>query len=129
MNMKDKDIDQLTRRLMKGTAERPPASLNARIMASIRRQQAPKVFFVPNMPSVASGLGWFLAYIALAVGIFYYMYEEKLTMSAILEGIAPYMPMVLTLALAVPLYAAGVWWDWKRNKEERRQEESLRQGG
>ena len=33
MNMNEKDIDHLTRKLMRGTAEQPSASLNSRIMA------------------------------------------------------------------------------------------------
>mgnify|MGYP007099570211 CR=1 FL=1 len=35
MNMNEKDIDHLTRKLMRGTAEQPSASLNSRIMADI----------------------------------------------------------------------------------------------
>ena len=35
MNMNEKDIDHLTRKLMRGTAEQPSASLNSRIMALI----------------------------------------------------------------------------------------------
>ena len=31
MNMNEKDIDHLTRKLMRGTAEQPSASLNSRI--------------------------------------------------------------------------------------------------
>ena len=45
--MENKDLDRLTRRLMEGTAERPSASLNTRIMALIRQQQAAKIAFVP----------------------------------------------------------------------------------
>lgn len=123
--MENKDLDRLTRRLMEGTAERPSASLNTRIMALIRQQQAAKIAFVPNMPSTASWLGWFLVYLLLAAGAFYYMYANKLTMRVILEEMTPYLSQVLTCALAVPLYIAGVWLDRKRNKEMRQQEESL----
>lgn len=123
--MENKDLDRLTRRLMEGTAERPSASLNTRIMALIRQQQAAKIAFVPNMPSTASWLGWFLVYLVLAAGAFYYMYANKLTMRVILEEMTPYQSLVLTCALAVPLYIAGVWLDRKRNKEMRQQEESL----
>lgn len=123
--MENKDLDRLTRRLMEGTAERPSASLNTRIMALIRQQQAAKIAFVPNMPSTASWLGWFLVYLLLAAGAFYYMYANKLTMRVILEEMTHYLSLVLTCALAVPLYIAGVWLDRKRNKEMRQQEESL----
>lgn len=123
--MENKDLDRLTRRLMEGTAERPSASLNTRIMALIRQQQAAKIAFVPNMPSTASWLGWFLVYLVLAAGAFYYMYANKLTMRVILEEMTPYLSLVLTCSLAVPLYIAGVWLDRKRNKEMRQQEESL----
>lgn len=123
--MENKDIDQLTRRLMEGTAERPSASLNTRIMALIRRQQASKVAFVPNMPSLTSWLGWFLVYIALAGGVFYYIYVNKLTVGTILEEMTPYLSLILTLALILPLYIVGVWWDRRRGKKEKRQEESL----
>lgn len=123
--MENKDLDRLTRRLMEGTAERPSASLNTRIMALIRQQQTAKIAFVPNMPSTASWLGWFLVYLLLAAGAFYYMYANKLTMRVILEEMIPYLSLVLTCALAVPLYIAGVWLDRKRNKEMRQQEESL----
>lgn len=123
--MENKDLDRLTRRLMAGTAERPSASLNTRIMALIRQQQAAKIAFVPNMPSTASWLGWFLVYLVLAAGAFYYMHTNKLTVRIILEEMTPYLSLVLTFALAVPLYIAGVWWDRKRNKEMQQQEESL----
>ena len=123
--MENKDLDRLTRRLMEGTAERPSASLNTRIMALIRQQQTAKIAFVPNMPSTASWLGWFLVYLLLAAGAFYYMYANKLTMRVILEEMTTYLSLVLTCALAVPLYIAGVWLDRKRNKEMRQQEESL----
>lgn len=123
--MENKDLDQLTRCLMKGTAERPSASLNTRIMALIRQQQASKNAFVPGMPSVTSWLNWILVYIALAAGAFYYIYVNKLTMRVILEEMTPYLSLVLTLALSMSLYTVGVWWDRKRNKEERQQEESL----
>lgn len=123
--MENKDLDRLTRRLMEGTAERPSASLNTRIMALIRQQQASKIAFVPNMPSTASWLGWFLVYLVFAAGTFYYLYTNKLTMRVILEEMTPYLSLVLTFALAIPLYIAGVWWDRKRNKEMRQQEESL----
>ena len=98
--MENKDLDRLTRRLMEGTAERPSASLNTRIMALIRQQQAAKIAFVPNMPSIASWLGWFLVYLLLAAGAFYYMYVNKLTMRVILEEMTPYLSLVLTCALA-----------------------------
>lgn len=123
--MENKDLDRLTRRLMEGTAERPSTSLNTRIMALIRQQQASKIAFVPNMPSTASWLGWFLVYLVLAAGAFYYMHTNKLTVRIILEEMTPYLSLVLTFALAVPLYIAGVWWDRKRNKEMQQQEESL----
>ena len=46
-------------------------------------------------------------------------------MRVILEEMTPYLSLVLTCALAVPLYITGVWLDRKRNKEMRQQEESL----
>mgnify|MGYP000125720858 FL=1 len=39
MNMNEKDIDHLTRKLMRGTAEQPSASLNSRIMALIIQEK------------------------------------------------------------------------------------------
>ena len=41
MNMNEKDIDHLTRKLMRGTAEQPSASLNSRIMALIIQEKMP----------------------------------------------------------------------------------------
>ena len=45
MNMNEKDIDHLTRKLMRGTAEQPSASLNSRIMALIiqEKKRAPSL--------------------------------------------------------------------------------------
>ena len=40
MNMNEKDIDHLTRKLMRGTAEQPSASLNSRIMALIIQEKS-----------------------------------------------------------------------------------------
>ncbi len=39
MNMNEKDIDHLTRKLMRGTAEQPSASLSSRIMALIMQEK------------------------------------------------------------------------------------------
>lgn len=116
--MENKELDQLTRRLMAGTAESPSSSLNMRIMALIRRQKKPDVAFVPSMPSLANYLGWFLAYIALAAGAFYYVYSNKLDMSTIWEELTPYLSLILTASLVIPLYIAGVWWDKRQNKKQ-----------
>lgn len=118
MKMENKELDQLTRRLMAGTAESPSSSLNMRIMALIRRQKKPDVAFVPSMPSLANYLGWFLAYIALAAGAFYYLYSNKLDMSTIWEELTPYLSLILTASLVIPLYIAGVWWDKRQNKKQ-----------
>lgn len=118
MKMENKELDQLTRRLMAGTAESPSSSLNMRIMALIRRQKKPDVAFVPSMPSLANYLGWFLAYIALAAGAFYYVYSNKLDMSTIWEELTPYLSLILTASLVIPLYIAGVWWDKRQNKKQ-----------
>lgn len=118
MKMENEELDQLTRRLMAGTAENPSSSLNMRIMALIRRQKKPDVAFVPSMPSLANYLGWFLAYIALAAGAFYYVYSNKLDMSTIWEELTPYLSLILTASLVIPLYIAGVWWDKRQNKKQ-----------
>lgn len=123
MKMENKELDQLTRRLMAGTAESPSSSLNMRIMALIRRQKKPEVAFVPSMPSLANYLGWFLVYIALAAGAFYYVYSNKLDMSTIWEELTPYLSLILTASLVIPLYIAGVWWDKRQNKKAEQQEE------
>lgn len=123
MKMENKELDQLTRRLMAGTAESPSSSLNMRIMTLIRRQKKPDVAFVPSMPSLANYLGWFLAYIALAAGAFYYVYSNKLDMSTIWEELTPYLSLILTASLVIPLYIAGVWWDKRQNKKTGQQEE------
>lgn len=123
MKMENNELDQLTRRLMAGTAESPSSSLNMRIMALIRRQKKPDVAFVPSMPSLANYLGWFLVYIALAAGAFYYVYSNKLDMSIIWKELTPYLSLILTASLVIPLYIAGVWWDKRQNKKTGQQEE------
>lgn len=123
MKMENKELDQLTRRLMAGTAESPSSSLNMRIMALIRRQKKPEIAFVPSMPSLANYLGWFLVYIALAAGAFYYVYSNKLDVSTIWEELTPYLSLILTASLVIPLYIAGVWWDKRQNKKTGQQEE------
>lgn len=123
MKMENKELDQLTRRLMAGTAESPSSSLNMRIMALIRRQKKPDVAFVPSMPSLANYLGWFLVYIALAAGAFYYVYSNKLDVSTIWKELTPYLSLILTASLVIPLYIAGVWWDKRQNKKTGQQEE------
>lgn len=123
MKMENKELDQLTRRLMAGTAESPSSSLNMRIMALIRRQKKSEIAFVPSMPSLANYLGWFLVYIALAAGAFYYVYSNKLDVSTIWEELTPYLSLILTASLVIPLYIAGVWWDKRQNKKTGQQEE------
>lgn len=123
MKMENKELDQLTRRLMAGTAESPSSSLNMRIMALIRRQKKSEIAFVPSMPSLANYLGWFLVYIALAAGAFYYVYSNKLDVSTIWEELTPYLSLILTASLVIPLYITGVWWDKRQNKKTGQQEE------
>lgn len=64
MNQKETEIDSLTRNLMRGTAEQPPASLNARIMSLIgRRRLQPVKTYLGRSASP----GFFL------IGLFFYL--------------------------------------------------------
>ena len=64
MNMNEKDIDHLTRKLMRGTAEQPSASLNSRIMALII-QEKKRVYKYYIKKRFASGISCFFLFTQL----------------------------------------------------------------
>lgn len=72
MNKKETEIDQLTRGLMHDTAEQPSASLNARIMALIRKtRRRPAEIYLGRTASPGLILGVFTFYmLCLGLGAF-----------------------------------------------------------
>lgn len=72
MNMNEKDIDHLTRKLMRGTAEQPSASLSSRIMALIM-QEKKRVYkyYIKKRFTPVGIFSMFVAYMLVLVGILY----------------------------------------------------------
>ena len=72
MNMNEKDIDHLTRKLMRGTAEQPSASLNSRIMALIiQEKKRVYKYYIKKRFTPVGIFSIFVAYMLVLVGILY----------------------------------------------------------
>jgi len=73
MNMNEKDIDHLTRKLMRGTAEQPSASLNSRIMALIiQEKKRVYKYYIKKRFTPVGIFSIFVAYMLVLVGILYF---------------------------------------------------------
>lgn len=64
MNQKETEIDSLTRSLMRGVTEQPPASLNARIMSLVGKQR---------LQPVKTNLGRSIPPGFFLIGFFFYL--------------------------------------------------------
>ena len=98
MNMNEKDIDHLTRKLMRGTAEQPSASLNSRIMALIIQEKKRVYKYYIKKPGGAE---------------------------TVLGSLRAYFPIVLTIASGISCFFLFTQLDnWLKREEIRRQNTS-----
>ena len=122
MNMNEKDIDHLTRKLMRGTAEQPSASLNSRIMALIiQEKKRVYKYYIKKRFTPVGIFRIFVSYMLVLVGI---LYLVKLSQSGE-EKVLPYFPIVLTIASGISCFFLFTQLDnWLKREEIRRQNTS-----
>lgn len=126
MNMNEKDIDCLTRELMRGTAEQPSASLNSRIMALIM-QEKKRVYkyYIKKRFTPGGIISMFVAYMLVLVGILYLVKLSPGGTEMILGSLRTYFPVVLTIATGISCFFLFTQLDnWLKREEMRRQNTS-----
>lgn len=75
MNTNEKDLDDLTRRLMQNTFEQPSFSLNARIMARIMKEKRQVyTYYIHRLPSLGTILAILGGYLLITGGVFCYLF-------------------------------------------------------
>ena len=93
MNMNEKDIDHLTRKLMRGTAEQPSASLNSRIMALIiQEKKRVYKYYIKKRFTPVGIFSIFVAYMLVLVGILYLVKLSPGGAETVLGSLRAYFP-------------------------------------
>lgn len=126
MNMNEKDIDHLTRKLMRETAEQPSASLNARIMALIM-QEKKRVYkyYIKKQFTPVGIFSMLVAYLFVLVGVLYLVKLSPGGTDTVLGSLRAYFPIVLTIASGISCFFLFTQLDnWLRGEEIRRQNTS-----
>lgn len=124
--MSMKDIDHLTHELMRGTAEQPSASLNARIMALITQEKR-RVYkcYVSKRLTPVGVFGMLMAYLFALVGILYWVKLSPGGAETVLGSLRTYFPVVLTIASGISCFILFTQLDnWLRSEETRRRNTS-----
>ena len=105
MNMNEKDIDHLTRKLMRGTAEQPSASLNSRIMALIiQEKKRVYKYYIKKRFTPVGIFSIFVAYMLVLVGILYLVKLSPGGAETVLGSLRAYFPIVLTIASGISCF-------------------------
>lgn len=117
MNTTDNKIDQLTRNLMKDTAEQPSSSLNMRIMALIMKEkQLIRKCKMKGLPSPAAIMTGFVVYMLIIVGVFYWGFSSTGTTQP--NSIIAFFPILLTIGGGVSFFFLFSQLDnWLKQKE------------
>ncbi|WP_297903605.1 hypothetical protein [uncultured Parabacteroides sp.] len=124
--MNEREIDHLTRELMRGTTEQPSASLNSRIMALIM-QEKKRVYryYIKRRFTPAGILGMFVAYMFVLVGILYLVRLSPGGIETVLGSLRAYFSIVLTVASGISCFFLFTQLDnWLKREEMRRQNTS-----
>ena len=118
MNMNEKDIDHLTRKLMRGTAEQPSASLNSRIKRVYK-------YYIKKRFTPVGIFSIFVAYMLVLVGILYLVKLSPGGAETVLGSLRAYFPIVLTIASGISCFFLFTQLDnWLKREEIRRQNTS-----
>lgn len=128
MNKKETEIDQLTRNLMRDTAQQPSASLNARIMALIgksRRQPAENC--MGRMPSPGLILCVFTFYmICLVLGAFC-LFGSRDTPYLWIAPLRTFFPLVLIIGGTLSSFFCLAQLDnWLYRRAKNREQQMIR---
>ena len=126
MNTNEKDIDHLTRKLMRGTAEQPSASLNSRIMALIiQEKKRVYKYYIKKRFTPVGIFSIFVAYMLVLVGILYLVKLSPGGAETVLGSLRAYFPIVLTIASGISCFFLFTQLDnWLKREEIRRQNTS-----
>ena len=126
MNMNEKDIDHLTRKLMRGTAEQPSASLNSRIMALIiQEKKRVYKYYIKKRFTPVGIFSIFVAYMLVLVGILYLVKLSPGGAETVLGSLRAYFTIVLTIASGISCFFLFTQLDnWLKREEIRRQNTS-----
>ena len=127
MNMNEKDIDHLTRKLMRGTAEQPSASLNSRIMALIiQEKKRVYKYYIKKRFTPVGIFSIFVAYMLVLVGILYLVKLSPGGAETVLGSLRAYFPIVLTIASGISCFFLFTQLDnWLKREEIRRQRNAV----
>ncbi|MDL2222232.1 hypothetical protein LJC35_06745 [Parabacteroides sp. OttesenSCG-928-N08] len=106
MDTEEQKIEQLTRKLMESTAERPSSALLGKIMGEVRKSQ-PSIrrIYIPNKSVFSTPIGGLLIYILLAIiGLFLFYYIPPEQSESVLIPLKAYFPLILTVGGCISLF-------------------------
>jgi len=121
MKRSEKEVNLLTRQLMKESLEQPSPSLNLRIMEMIRQEmEATRICYINKMPSLSSILTGLFIYLVIIAGVVYLFQNDPNSTDLLLANIRSHLPMILTICSGVSFYFLyGELDKWLRRKEEK----------
>lgn len=117
------DIDSLTRSLLEGTAERPSASLNLRIMELVRKERRIQKAKVPSdgIRGLVIGFAIYFLVVAALFGLGYA--QDITTLAALFETYPRLQPCLLTVGSSAMLFffftQLNNYLLWKKNRRNR----------
>ncbi|SEF89694.1 hypothetical protein [Parabacteroides chinchillae] len=120
MNTTEEYVNKLTRDLMKDTAEQPPFSLNARIMALIMGEKRAAIHkcYMKKLPSFSTILIVFIVYMAIIAGGVMLCMKEYAATDSMIRTVKHFFPLLLTISSSVSIFFFFTQLDnWLRIKE------------
>lgn len=117
------DIDSLTRSLLEGTAERPSASLNMRIMELVRRERRFRKEKVQSDGIRGLLIGFGIYFVVIAIGCALGYSQEITTLSGFFEAYPRLLPCLLTVGSSAIFFffftQLNNYLLWKKNRRNR----------
>lgn len=105
MNTNEKDIDDLTRRLMQNTFEQPSFSLNARIMARIMKEKRQiYTYYMRKLPSLNTILVLIGVYVLVVGGVFYTLFIHAGPEADLEPALHQYFPVAFTVIACLSFF-------------------------
>lgn len=105
MNTNEKDIDDLTRRLMQNTFEQPSFSLNARIMARIMKEKRQiYTYYMRKLPSLNTILILIGVYVLVVGGLFYTLFSHAGSETDLEPALHQYFPVAFTVIACLSFF-------------------------
>ena len=122
MNKNEKNIDKLTRDLLKGMEVVPSTSLNMRIMGMITKEKRKRVYsYVERQGITFKHIFWLIAYVLLAGGLLYTLFLLPDGTGQMADLFSSYFPILLTIASGIACFFLFVTLDgWLSTKDPSR---------